>query len=190
VRSASLVSLTRPPRANSGHSPTVSRTGQIDPELPLGSALRMRAKCKKADFGRWRRLRQQLVVQGHKRRKRGQRIVLDFSRVDTVRLRSAIPAAATAGARLGRTQPRRRPRALDEVEPPIDVAADDMERQRGGGLVKLSSCANHLSGRASHQRDTISAGATGASLAVVQMAIRSDPNSQTQPRRANISRWG
>jgi hypothetical protein len=33
-----------------------------------------------------------------------------------------------------------------------------MERQRGDGLVKkLLSCANHLSGPASHQKDTISA---------------------------------
>src|SRR5580693_3410101 len=58
-----------------------------------------------------------------------------------------------------------------------------MERQRGDGLVKPSSCANHLSGPASHQKDTIPA---GASLAAVQMAIRSDPDSQTQPGRISV----
>jgi hypothetical protein len=41
-----------------------------------------------------------------------------------------------------------------------------MERQRGDGLVKPSSGANHLSGPASHQRNMTSAGATGAQVSL------------------------
>jgi hypothetical protein len=78
---------------------------------PLGSAPRTHPECKKADFGRGRRLRQRRSFRPTNRGSAGCALFLIFSQVDSVRLRSAVPAAASAGARTGQMRPRCRPRA-------------------------------------------------------------------------------
>jgi Protein of unknown function (DUF983) len=57
------------------------------------------------------------------------------------------------------------------------------------GLVKLSSCANHLSDPAfASERDDLRR-RNGRKSRCDATAIRSDSDSQTQPGRPNISRW-